>query len=162
MNGSNSTIYVSPDREVMAWNRHGSKFQWDFSPETAAIFAMIPGRNWWVFNGELMHFKTRNVKHTHYLFDVLVFDGDLLLGTTYMERYERLFSIWNIQQTLPGYFVLDRYTWLARNYVKSFGEVLGQTLTPECEGLMLKRPEGRWMGPAATGWMTRVLRAPTD
>jgi hypothetical protein len=165
-NGSNSIIYVSPDRTVEAWNRHGERHKpprpghagFAFTPETAALFATLPGKRWWVFNGELLHAKTPHIKNTHYLFDVLVADGESLFGTPYPERYERLAMIWDFRDGTAGHFVLDEYTWLARTHTEGFAALFRSLSNPEDEGLMFKRPEGLWTGTNANSWMIKVRR----
>src|ERR1700756_4000556 len=93
-NGTNSVIFVPPTREPFAYNRHGERHKaWEFDAESARFFKKLPGRNWYVFNAELLHSKVSGgPRNTNYLHDVLVYDGTYLLGRTYLERYNLLFK----------------------------------------------------------------------
>jgi ATP dependent DNA ligase domain len=156
-NGSNSLIVVYPDRTVECWNRHHERRQrWKFSDPNIAIFAGLPGKKFWLFNGELMDQQTAHIKDIHYLYDLLVADGESLFGTTYRERYQRLCDIWDFHIETPGHYVLDDYTWLARTYTTNLLQLYQSLDQREDEGLMVKRPDGLWVGSKADSWMVKI------
>jgi ATP-dependent DNA ligase len=155
---------VHPDRTVVGWNRHREQHRaWGFTGETAAIFHAIPGRDWYVFNGELLHSKTKHIKNTHVLYDVLVADGIHLTGTTYEFRYQLLFDILakGLTFAAPGdddHFELDRYTRIARNYTSGFTDLFASLVNPEDEGLVLRKPDVPYLGSNADSWMVKFRR----
>ncbi len=158
-NGTNSVVFVPPDRKVFGYNRHGEAHRaWRFTPETARIFEEIPGQEWWVFNGELLHNKTKKIKHTHYLFDLLVADGVHLSGTKYRYRYERLREVFPTDDAHFGHYRADPYTCIARNYTKGFGGLFKSLDAIEDEGVVVKDPEGIWRSQNSSAWVAKFTR----
>lgn len=157
MNGTRSGVYIAPDRTLEAWNRHGERHQvWHFTEQTSTIFH-LRGREWNLFDGELLHHKTTHIKNTHYLYDCLVHNGFHLTRTTYAERYRILEKLFRKEDECFGYWVLNNFTWLARNYTSGFYELYQEAATlPGVEGLVLKNPEGVYYTANATAWMVKV------
>lgn len=160
LNGTRSGVYVPPDRQPFAWNRHGEPHrQWAFTKETATIFRRLRGKRWCVFDGELMHAKTTHIKNIHYLYDILVYNGVHLVRTTYAERYKILEGLFKKGEEKLGHWVLDDYTWLAINYTSGFRRLFDQTADmPEVEGLVLKDPNGVYYTWDARSWMIKFRR----
>lgn len=164
-NGTNSVIFVDPDRNVVGYNRHGEQHRaWSFTEPTAAIFKSIPGKGWYVFNGELLHNKTPHIKNQHYLYDILVADTIGLTGTNYAFRYQLLFDI-----LAPGkqfgeptpetqYWRQDEYTSIARVYHTGFAKLFASLSAVEDEGLMCRNPTLAYTGPKADTWMCKFRR----
>lgn len=161
-NGTNSVIFVSPEREVFAKGRHDNDHkQWEFTDETRAIFTKLPGKGWYVFNAELLHSKTRTVKNTNYLFDVLVANGEHLIGKTYLQRYDMLLKLFKPRKAQWGYDQIDDHTLLGKLILADFKKVFNSLSTDEDEGLMLKNPTGVLSydcGKKAT-WMVKCRRS---
>jgi ATP dependent DNA ligase-like protein len=146
-NGTNSVIFVPPDRVPIAYNRHGEVHKaWQFDADSARFFARLPGRNWYVFNAELLHNKvTGGPRNTNYLHDVLVYDGTYLLGRSYAERYGLLHKTFAryITEEEHTHLVLNEQTWLAKSFSKEFKKIFKEGLADEeDEGLVLKNPNG--------------------
>lgn len=160
-NGTNSIIFVPPERDqVCAWNRHGTLHKvWQPDGQTRRVFEQLPGKNWWVFNGELMHAKTPHIKNIHYLFDVLVVDGMLQTGTTYGYRYDILFNLWKLtDRGEQSHYIIDDYTWLARNIFRDFRKTFDAISAVEDEGLVVKNPYGKYFTSNANSWMVKFRK----
>jgi hypothetical protein len=160
-NGTNSVIFVSPEKKVTAMGRHNNEHkQWQFTPESAAIFKALPGTGWYVINAELMHSKVPGIRDINYIHDVLVEDGDYLLGTTYAQRYSRLLMLFlhNNTEMTQSHFALDRNTWLVRNHPQGFRELFDSLSAPEDEGLVLKNTLGRLAPKDNSGWNVKCRR----
>lgn len=169
-NGSRTLIVLSPDRQIEAWNRHGEKQEWQFTPETADLFTSIPGGRWFLFDGELMHRQTRHIKDTIYLYDMLVCGGVHLTGTTYQHRYDMMLGVLAASESPlrtqnllhPGrhrdHFVMHPHVWIARNYTKGFVRLYDNLTEPEDEGLVFKDPDGVYYTSNADRWMAKVRR----
>ena len=160
-NGTNSEIFISPEKEVFAYNRQGEKHKrWNFTEKTAAQFKKLPGKGWYVINAELLHSKVKGLRDVNYIHDVLVDDGEYLGGTTYASRYarlQRLFFNPHMKST-PGYWILDEHTWLARNFRGNFAKVFAGLTSDEDEGLVLKNLEGILQAKANGGWTVKCRR----
>ena len=164
-NGTNSVIFVPPDRTPFAYNRHGERHKaWAFDEESAKFFRKLPGRNWFVFNAELLHNKVSGGPHnTNYLHDVLVYDGTYLLGRSYAERYNFLNKVFDRYITGEEYthFMLNPQTWLAKCLFGGFKQIFKEKLSDdEDEGLVLKNPNGLLSTTDGKGasWMCKIRK----
>lgn len=83
-NGTCTVIFARGD-EVIFKTRHNDDHKaWSAQPSHSAFFA---GRDGWnVYVAELLHSKGPLVKNHLYLFDILVNDGQELIGATLVER----------------------------------------------------------------------------
>jgi hypothetical protein len=153
--GTSNILHVGPDRLVKAVNRHhGDHKLWQPIPQTHATFANLPGSGWYVFCAELMHSKVADprLKNINYIHDVLVADGEYLVGTTFAQRQDMLASLFpDTVQPINGvgYRVIDPYTWLAINHAPnpnrpgSFEKLFFSLTKPEDEGLVFKSPTAK-------------------
>lgn len=159
--GTSNVLHVSPDRHVKAVNRHkGDHKLWAPIPQTHMTFRHLPGTGWYVFCAELMHSKVAGTANTstgaplrniNYIHDILVADGDYLVGMTYADRQVLLRQLFpDTVEPLRGvgYRVIDPYTWLAVNFMPNpakpgFDRLFASLTLPEDEGLVLKMPDAR-------------------
>lgn len=168
-NGSRLLTVVAPDGDIEAWNRHGEKQAWQFTPETADLFVNLPRGHWYLFDGELMHRQTAHIKNIIYLYDILVCAGTQLTGTTYQHRYDVMLGTLvasssehrtrNLMRpTHRDYFVMHPNVWVARNHTKGFTKLFNGLTEPEDEGLVMKDPNGVYYTSKADQWMAKVRR----
>lgn len=156
LNGTCNVISVSPKGEIIAKSRHkdiedGNHRMWTPSANTRAAFKNLPRPNkgWYVFVAELMHSKvTGGAKDTNYIHDILVADGEYLVGKTFEERQAILRSLFpNIDESKStvAYHVIDGNTWLARNHVGvDFADLYTSVIPdPSYEGLVIKNPAAK-------------------
>lgn len=155
MNGTNDQVVVFPDRRIEHWSRHkvgpngkpnpsGTPKRLDYTLPTALrdeILDFTPKGKFTVYNAELLHAKTTMVKDTLYFFDVLVWDGEHLLGVEYGKRHALLMKLLG-----PRYFPLDLNQengklFVAENLTPNQWDEAWQRLqrSPYTEGLVLKR-----------------------
>lgn len=160
-NGTNSVIFVPPDRKVFAMGRENNQHkQWDFSPGSAEIFRSIPGNGWYVINAELLHSKVSGLRDINYIHDILVDNGEYLIGTTYAQRYSRLLMMF-LNGNLPkeqSHYVLNQHTWLARNHGSDFTGLFESLERPEDEGIVLKNMQGKLAIKNNNGWTVKCRR----
>ena len=148
-NGTNSVIFISPEKKVFAKNRHAKDHaRWQFNEETSHIFKSLPGKGWYVFNGELIHAKVKGMRNIHFLHDILVNDGEYLLRETYSKRWNLLCSL--ILRNAPAnngtiktHWIVNDFTWLAKNIHHNFSKTFEELNGKEDEGLVLKKMDGR-------------------
>ena len=153
--GTSNILHISPDRHVKAMNRHQADHKlWQPIPQTHQTFANLPGKGWYVICAELMHSKVADpkLKNINYIHDILVADGEYLVGTTFAQRQDMLLSLFpNTVEPLGGvgYKVIDPYTWLAINFMPNpnrpgtFERLFLGLTKPEDEGLVLKTPNAK-------------------
>ncbi len=156
-NGTNSIIFVTPEKELIVKTRHKADHKaWHFSEASARVFKALPGKGWYVINAELLHSKTPAVKDTHYIHDIFVNDGEYLVGVPYSKRYMMLLQLFSIGGSDASHFVIDKNTWLARNINSKFNDVFDSMNKQEDEGLVLKHPKGLL---SRTDWLVKCRKS---
>jgi hypothetical protein len=146
-NGTSNVIIVDPDRAVRCYTRHNTEHKaWALTEQSGARFRTLPGNGWYVFAAELLHSKTRGIKDTNYIYDIIVNNGEYLVGSEFIDRQNMLKRIFlrrkNIKQTYSHY-VLDFNTWLAVVHEHGFYDLFKTLVNPEDEGLVLKEPHSK-------------------
>lgn len=175
LNGSRNLIVIRPDDGIEFWNRHKErqgKGKYVIPPTLLAqIRAMpYPRGKWNIIDGELMHYKVEYIKDTLYLFDVLVWGSEHLIGETYEARYKLLGTL--VGDVTDNQYPLDFRPKVGKIYIAQSLSVdrwawawqqaqLGKT---EIEGLVLKRNGAvSCLGPANkqinnNGFMLRIRK----
>lgn len=156
LNGTCNVLSVSPKNEIVAKSRHkdiesGNHRLWSPGPETKTAFVNLPRPNkgWYVFVAELMHSKVSGgPRNTNYIHDILVADGEYLVGKTFEERQAILRSLFpDIDETKStvAYHVIDKNTWLARNHVDvNLADLYTSVITEDAyEGIVVKNPKAK-------------------
>lgn len=155
LNGQCLPLAIGPrigniPRQVLARTRHGDveSSKWTPGARIDALAASLPGDGWYVLVGEALY--TNGLRDTLYLHDVLVDDGDYLVGVTMADRQERLADLlgwpfvgpfvvgevsgpWSHAEIMPG-------IWLARNHLTGFRWLWDHRPFLHVEGLVLKDP----------------------
>lgn len=154
MNGTCCTIYVparGSDAEAvhgsLAMGRHGPDHILDWQPGAAwKAFADTLKGGWHVFVGELLHTKGVGVRDTIVLFDLLVEDGEYLVGESYRERMARLTRMldhycepWK-EATHRAY---NDGVWLIESRGRAFRQWFDAPSHPMVEGLVFKNPNAK-------------------
>ena len=165
-NGTCTVVFVAPDGEITWKTRHNDDHKaWVPSNRTAEVFQRdnLPGKGWYVFVVEVLHNKTKQLKDTVYIFDILVNDGELLLNTTFTERMDMLKEIYApfiheddnvISLGGESHYTLTPNCWLAKTITEDFEKVMRianqqkpDGNAPVDEGIVLKRPNAKLVMP---------------
>lgn len=164
-NGTRSVVFVPPKgQEPFAKTRHPEDPEhkaWPgFSAKSVHQFKKMQDDKWHVFDTELMHSKGFGIRDTHYIHDVLVFEGVYLLGKSMIERQEILHECFDVKkhQQTQSHYVIDSNTWVARNHRMGFRKLF-DNLKEEDEGLVLKNPRGLLTTRHNSYWMAKCRRA---
>lgn len=142
-------IYLLPEGELRVLNRHAARLgpgQYSARGARSLASLRLPHGGIHVFDGGAL----RTNGSPFILWDVLVFNGRYLLGTTYESRYRLLNRAlgeprWMERKTGHGIALeAGPYLWLAPLFKRDFRERYEQLLhLPEVEGLVIKDPKGR-------------------
>lgn len=147
LNGTCNVMAVAPDRKtIKAMSRHNDDHKlWAPSAHTASPFKNLPGDGWYVFVAELMHSKIQGMRDINYIHDVLVADGEYLVGKTWAERQAILQSLFtvSVKGSTIDHYVIDDHTWLVRNHAKGFSALFEKLGDEMHEGLVLKNPNAK-------------------
>lgn len=95
MNGDNCQVVIFPDRKIEMWSRHKvngipKPIRGNYRPQkelSDKILAVAPTGDFTILNAELLHWRTPLVKNNLYIFDVLVWKSQWLIGEDYKSRY---------------------------------------------------------------------------
>ena len=148
LNGSNAVIFTDGN-SVYIYNRHNQRMS-NVQLEKEEILNIYSGRGWMVINGEYMN-KSKNdergqvFNHKLVIFDILVHDGQYLLGTTFKERIGLLDSLYGTRKSDKEYLTeISENIYRVKSYDTGF-KTLYEDLTKidMVEGLVLKRKSGK-------------------
>jgi hypothetical protein len=149
LNGSNCLIFTNGVKHI-AMNRHNGRMT-NFQIKDEEIAALYKGTGGWtVLNGEYMNKskqdETRNAfNHKFVIFDILVDDGDYLVGKTFEERIALLDSMFGQEDSEKDYlYGISENVYRVKSYMNGFN-MLYDRLTPidMIEGLVMKRKNAR-------------------
>ncbi len=155
-------IIVSPSKEITVMNRHNEVHKlWKPTNEIETVFKSLPNK-WYVFCAEILDSKTKHIKNTVYLFDMLVSDNQLMIGSTYIDRYNKMKNLFKIRGTNFQYDIVNDQFWIANNHPTNFLNIFNSLTSPEDEGLVLKNPQGKLELPykptANSGWQVKCRK----
>lgn len=147
-NGTCSVIAIGPrradgTREFRAMNRHAEDHKaWSPVTEKTQAIRDLPGDGWYVFVAELLHSKVPGIRDINYVFDMLVEDGEYLVGKTFVEREARLQALFPkaVGETF-SHRVIDEYLWIAKLIREDLFDLFHDLTAPEDEGIVLKDPD---------------------
>lgn len=137
------------------WDRYNKKLSYrptDEVLDTLSLLKLPKGYN--LFDGELRHNKVIGVKHKIILYDVFVWDGEVLLDKTFEERRSILELYFKIRTDPVG--ITEQFK---DNFRMIYDNVLDD---PEIEGLVLKNKKGMLDLSRSSGrdsvWMMKVRK----
>jgi len=161
-NGVSGIFIIAPDKTITCMNRHQSIHKtWVLPESIRAFFLGLPSR-WYVFNGEILHMKTTNIKDTVYLYDCLVCDNEYLIGTHYLDRWNKLSELWPIRGSTHQYSIVSDNILIANNFNMGFESIYNSLTNPEDEGLVLRdrsAPLVRCSNASSnTSWLVKIRK----
>jgi|ERR1035437_5732028 hypothetical protein len=148
-NGTCNVMAISPEREITAMTRHRTPHKaWSANADTKKAFQNLPGNGWYVFVCELMHSKVHGIRNINYINDILVADGEYLVGSTFASRQSLFHGLFKSVGETDTHWIIDASTWVAKGRTSGFQEWFN-SMSPEAsgnhenEGLVLKDPKAR-------------------
>lgn len=149
LNGSNATVYTNGER-VIVMNRHGARLTGFQIPEQE-ILALYKGTGGWTaLNGEYLNKSKRDesgqvFNHKLVIFDILISDGEYLVGKTFAQRLEMLDSMYGKEESEKEYlFDISESVYRVKSYDFGFVSVFDRLSKIDVvEGLVLKRLNSR-------------------
>ena len=151
-NGTATVIFAKGDQVIFKTRHAAEQKDGDdhkmWTPKQAHIDFFRGFDKWNVFVAELLHSKTPHIKDDLYIFDQIVRDGVHLVGTTFSERQAmlRLRYADGIEARKADVrcdqLRIHKHICLAKNFKGGFDKLF-DTLKPEDEGLVLKKPDAR-------------------
>ena len=147
-NGTCSIIAITPLKEYIAMNRHkDSHRQWTITTHIKnELTRLFPEKMWIMLEVELLHAKTKDIKDTIFIHDILVWNSEFLYGSTFMDRQEVLDKHLKTNVESQTHYVCDSEgkIWYAKKFEKNFTDLFfGIKDVSVDEGLVLKNPKGK-------------------
>lgn len=145
-NGTLSMIFVAPDKHVKTMTRHNEPHkQWTPTPQVMRAFSELAGDGWYVFVAELMHHKTKHIKEVNYVHDILVNNGNYLVGMTQEDRQEILLDLFlkGDEEETDTHIIANPNLWLPIEYEDGFRTLFESLTNEEDEGLVFKNPKAK-------------------
>ena len=149
LNGSNCLIFTNGEKHIVM-NRHNGRLT-NFQLKDEEIKELYKGSGGWtVLNGEYLNKNKQDenrkaFNHKFVIFDILVNDGDYLVGKTFEERIKLLDTMFGQNECDKSYlYGISENVYRVKTYENQFN-MLYDTLTPIdlIEGLVLKRKTAR-------------------
>ena len=149
LNGSNCLIFTNGEKHI-AMNRHNGRLT-NFQLKDDEIKELYKGTGGWtILNGEYLNKNKQDenrkaFNHKFVIFDILVNDGDYLVGKTFEERIKLLDTMFGQNECDKSYlYGISENVYRVKSYENQFN-MLYDTLTPIdlIEGLVLKRKTAR-------------------
>ena len=149
LNGSNCLIFTNGEKHIVM-NRHNGRLT-NFQLKDDEIKELYKGTGGWtILNGEYLNKNKQDenrkaFNHKFVIFDILVNDGDYLVGKTFEERIKLLDTMFGQNECDKSYlYGISENVYRVKSYENQFN-MLYDTLTPIdlIEGLVLKRKTAR-------------------
>lgn len=147
-NGTNTIIAISPDKKFTAMNRHAENHKaWQLTDYIKQeLIRLFPESCWIVLVAEIMHSKTKTIKDTIFIHDILVYQNKFLIDSTFENRQLLLDSKLKTNVETQTHYACDANNkiWYAKRFTKDFEKLFSDIKDPTVdEGLVLKNPKGK-------------------
>lgn len=149
LDGSNATIYTD-GKKVIVMNRRNQRLT-GVRVHDSEILALYRGSGGWMaLNAEYLNKNKvdetgQAFNHKFVIFDILVFDGQYLVGKTFEERVSILDGLYDQKSCEKEYLTgVSENIYRVRSYLTGFRDLFNQ-LTPidMIEGLVMKRKNAK-------------------
>ena len=140
LNGTRTLVVIFPDRKIEFWTRHKTKhkaYSLDDAMKSSLLELNLP-EGFIIFDGELLHNRSREYKNIIYFFDILVYGNLYLSEFTYAKRRKLLEVVTNPTRKNDLALEKNKNIWVAKDYKKlkfAFEKGRGNSIV---EGLVVK------------------------
>lgn len=149
LNGSNCVIFTNGIKSIVM-NRHNQRLtNFRLTDDEMKLIYRGTGE-WMAINGEYMN-KSKNdeggqiFNHKFVIFDILVLDGDYMVGKTFSERISILDELYGTKDSDKDYlFEISENIYRVKSYKSEFNMLFDQlTKIDMIEGLVMKRSNAK-------------------
>ena len=148
LNGSNCLVFTNGD-SYFIMNRHKQRLTGFKLSDQICDFYRGDGE-WMILNGEYLN-KSKSdengevFNHKFVIFDILAYNGEYLLGSTFSQRVQLLYEIYGKVESEKDYlYSISDNVYLVKSYESKFKDLFNK-LTPidMIEGLVMKRKNAK-------------------
>lgn len=145
LNGSNTVIFTNGE-DLLVMNRHGQRLT-NFNLSKAELSEIYRGDGeWMVINGEYMNKSQSDenkkvFNHKLVIFDILVYNGEYLLGSTFEDRVSLLDDVYGVNESEKDYlYSITENVYRVKSYKTGFNDLYNSLIEIDMiEGLVMKR-----------------------
>lgn len=169
-NGTRNLVYVPLSRECYLMGRHGEShknYSLSSEQQISILELKLDPAKEYVFDSELMHHKTKNLKDVIVLYDLL-WSGDYLFGVSQLDRLKELRDICGDPGCLEPQgrgLVVHKNLWLAETFTDEFEFRFYEAYDMDgIEGVILRKLNSKINNQGVTKYETNGLircRKPT-
>lgn len=135
-------MYYRDEKEL--WTRHKTRLPSDEFKELIDALSSLPRHT--ILDGELLDRRTKSIKKTYYLFDVLLFDGQDVTHTPYRDRRRIVEDIYGTYLAKFPFIIIP--TPIVYGKLFFFHKVLKES---ENEGIVMKREDSKYLASTKKG-----------
>lgn len=146
LNGSCMELYTNGE-EIIVMNRHKKPLNHKLNP--GELLHLHRGEGWMMLVGELMNKNKKDETGKHWnhkfvIFDILVYDGDYMIGTTFEERALLLEKLYPKSELKLFLSKISDNCFRVISMISHFKNMYDKiTIYDMYEGLVLKRRDGK-------------------
>jgi len=148
LNGSNAIIFMN-GKDVLFFNRHNQRMS-NVQLNSDELLRLISGSGWMAINGEYMN-KSKSdennevFNHKLVIFDLLVYDGNYLVGNSFQERISLLDSLFGTNSSEKEYlYSISENIYRVKSFDSNFKELFTNLSKIDMiEGLVCKRKSAK-------------------
>lgn len=148
LNGSNCIIFTDVVNQIVM-NRHNQRLT-NFRLTESEIKDIYRGKGWMVINGEYMNKSKMDengqlFNHKFVIFDILVFNGEYMVGRTFEERVKLLDDLYGKINSEKDYlYKISPNVYRVKSYTEDFKNLFDRlTIIDMVEGLVMKRKNAK-------------------
>lgn len=149
INGSNTVLFLNKE-QLIVMNRYGQRLT-GFNINTNEILSLYKGTGgWMVLNAEYLNKSQtdetgRIFNHKLIIFDVLVYDSNYLVGSTFESRIRLLDELYGNNECDKEYlYSISENVYRVKTYTKNFKNLFNNLIKIGMyEGLVFKRMYGK-------------------
>lgn len=146
-NGSNCSLYLNGTSFTQR-NRHEGIIT-NFKMKDKDILSLHHSKGDMVIVGEYMNKSQKDsngkvFNNKFVIFDILVYEGQHLVGTTFEERYNLLLDIYDVKSYDDYFYQVNENVFLVKSFKNDFLNKYNDIVkVPMLEGLVLKKRNGK-------------------
>lgn len=149
LNGSNCVIFTD-GKDFFVMNRHKQRLT-NFKIDNSELSEIYRGDGeWMIINGEYMN-KSKSdengvvFNHKLVIFDILAYNGEYLVGSTFSERINLLNDVYDEVDSEKNYlYSITDNIYRVKSYSNGFNEIFNNFIQVDMlEGLVMKRANAK-------------------
>ena len=148
LDGDCAELYINVD-EIRHFNRHKKEGIKLFKIKNSEMMELHRGEGWMVLVGEYMNKNKKDVdnepwNHKFVIWDIIVYNGEHLVGTTYEERVKLLDSLYGVIDHNDYLYKISENIFRVKTFYNNFSKLWKQiTKIDMLEGFVFKRKNGK-------------------